>query len=185
MSRIGKLPIVIPAGVEIHVSDTNLITVKGKLGQLKQQVDPRITMRIDGSNLLIERGSDERTDRAMHGLYRALIANMVKGVSEGFKTVQELVGVGYKASATGNVLELALGYSHNIMMVLPEEISVETTAVKGKNNTIILKSFDRQLLGQVAAKIRSFRRPEPYKGKGIRFENEEIKKKAGKSAAGQ
>ncbi len=185
MSRIGKLPIVIPAGVEIQISDANLVTVKGKLGQLKQQVDPRITLRVDGSNLLVERSSDERTDRAMHGLYRALVANMVKGVSEGFKTVQELVGVGYKASANGNVLELALGYSHNIMMVLPEEITVETTAIKGKNNTIILKSFDRQLLGQVAAKIRSFRRPEPYKGKGIRFENEEIKKKAGKSAAGQ
>lgn len=185
MSRIGKLPIVIPSGVEVNISDSNLVTVKGKLGQLKQQVDPRITVRVDESNILIERSSDERTDRAMHGLYRALIANMVTGVSEGFKTVQELVGVGYKATATGNLLELSLGYSHNIMMELPDEITVETTAVKGKNNTIILKSFDRQLLGQVAAKIRSFRRPEPYKGKGIRFENEDIKKKAGKSAAGQ
>jgi large subunit ribosomal protein L6 len=185
MSRIGKLPIAIPDGVQIQVSDNNVVTVKGKLGQLEQQVDPKIKVRVDGNNLLVERGSDERDDRAKHGLYRSLVFNMVKGVSEGFKTVQELVGVGYKATATGNVLELALGYSHNIMMVFPEEISVETTAVKGKNNTIILKSIDKQLLGQVAAKIRSFRKPEPYKGKGIRFENEEIKKKAGKSAAGQ
>jgi large subunit ribosomal protein L6 len=185
MSRIGKLPIAIPDGVQIQVSDENVVTVKGKLGQLVQQVDPKIKVRVDGKNLLIERGSDERDERAKHGLYRSLVFNMVKGVSEGFKTVQELVGVGYKATATGNILELSLGYSHNIMMVFPDEISVETTAVKGKNNTIILKSIDKQLLGQVAAKIRSFRKPEPYKGKGIRFENEEIKKKAGKSAAGQ
>ena len=185
MSRIGKLPIAIPAGVQINVSDDNMVTVKGKLGQLQQQVDPRIRIRIDGNNLLIERSSEEQEVMARHGLYRSLVFNMVKGVSEGFKTVQELVGVGYKATNTGQVLELSLGYSHNIMMVLPEEISVETTAVKGKNNSIILKSIDKQLLGQVAAKIRSFRRPEPYKGKGIRFENEEIKKKAGKSAAGK
>lgn len=185
MSRIGKLPIAIPAGVQINVSDDNMITVKGKLGQLQQQVDPRIRIRIDGNHLLVERSSEEQEVMARHGLYRSLVFNMVKGVSEGFKTVQELVGVGYKATNTGQVLELSLGYSHNIMMVLPEEISVETTAVKGKNNSIILKSTDKQLLGQVAAKIRSFRRPEPYKGKGIRFENEEIKKKAGKSAAGK
>lgn len=185
MSRIGKLPIAIPAGVQINVSDDNIVTVKGKLGQLQQQVDPRIRIRIDGNNLLVERSSEEQEVMARHGLYRSLVFNMVKGVSEGFKTVQELVGVGYKATNTGQVLELSLGYSHNIMMVLPEEISVETTAVKGKNNSIILKSTDKQLLGQVAAKIRSFRRPEPYKGKGIRFENEEIKKKAGKSAAGK
>lgn len=185
MSRIGKLPIVIPDNVQIQIDENNLVTIKGKLGQLQQQVDPKIVVRVDGKNLLVERKSDERDDRAKHGLYRALVFNMVKGVSEGFKTVQELVGVGYKATSNANVLELTLGYSHNIMMILPDEITVETTAVKGKNNTIILKSFDKQLLGQVAAKIRSFRRPEPYKGKGIRFENEEIKKKAGKSAAGQ
>jgi large subunit ribosomal protein L6 len=185
MSRIGKLPIAIPAGVQINVSDDNIVTVKGKLGQLQQQVDPRIRIRIDGNNLLVERSSEEQEVIARHGLYRSLVFNMVKGVSEGFKTVQELVGVGYKATNTGQVLELSLGYSHNIMMVLPEEVSVETTAVKGKNNSIILKSIDKQLIGQVAAKIRSFRRPEPYKGKGIRFENEEIKKKAGKSAAGK
>jgi len=185
MSRIGKLPIAIPDGVQITVSDSNLVTVKSKMGQLEQQIDPKITVRIDGNNLLVERKSEAQDDRAKHGLYRSLVNNMVKGVSEGFKTVQELVGVGYKATNTGQILELSLGYSHNIMLVLPDEIKVETTAVKGKNNTIILKSIDKQLLGQVAAKIRAFRRPEPYKGKGIRFENEEIKKKAGKSAAGQ
>ena len=185
MSRIGKLPIAIPAGVQISVSDSNLVTVKGKLGQLQQQVDPRITLKIEANTVTMERHSEERADRAMHGLYRSLVFNMIKGVSEGFTTVQELVGVGYKASNNGQLLELALGYSHNILLELPGEIQVETTAVKGKNNSIILKSIDKQLLGQVAAKIRSFRRPEPYKGKGIRFQGEEIKKKAGKSAAGQ
>ncbi len=185
MSRIGKLPITIPAGVQISVSDTNLVTVKGKLGQLQQQVDPKITLKIEGEVLNVERHSEDRDDRAKHGLYRSLVFNMVKGVSEGFTTVQELVGVGYKATGTGQLLELALGFSHNILLELPEAIHVETTAIKGKNNSIILKSVDKQLLGQVAAKIRSFRRPEPYKGKGIRFQGEEIKKKAGKSAAGQ
>ncbi len=185
MSRIGKLPIAIPAGVQISVSDTNLVTVKGKLGQLQQQVDPKITLKIEGDVLSVERHSEDRDDRAKHGLYRSLVFNMVKGVSEGFTTVQELVGVGYKATGTGQFLELSLGFSHNILLELPDAIHVETTAVKGKNNSIILKSVDKQLLGQVAAKIRSFRRPEPYKGKGIRFQGEEIKKKAGKSAAGQ
>jgi large subunit ribosomal protein L6 len=185
MSRIGKLPIALPAGVQVSVSDSNLVTVKGKMGQLQQQVDPRITLKIEANTITMERHSEERADRAMHGLYRSLVFNMIKGVWEGFTTVQELVGVGYKASNNGQQLELALGYSHNILLELPEEIVVETTAVKGKNNSIILKSIDKQLLGQVAAKIRSFRRPEPYKGKGIRFQGEEIKKKAGKSAAGQ
>jgi large subunit ribosomal protein L6 len=185
MSRIGKLPIQLPAGVQVTVSDTNLVTVKGKLGELVQQVDPKITMKVEGTELLIQRSTDEKDDRSKHGLYRALLNNMVKGVSEGFTLVQELVGVGYKASANGQLLELALGYSHNILLELPKEITVQTTAEKGKNNTIILKSYDRQLLGQVAAKIRSFRKPEPYKGKGVRFFGEEIKKKAGKSAAGQ
>jgi len=185
MSRIGKLPIAIPADVQVTVSDSNLITVKGKLGLLQQQVDPRIMLKVEEGTLRLVRQSDERIDRSMHGLYRSLIFNMVKGVSEGFTTVQELVGVGYKATANGQLLELSLGYSHNILMELPEAIKVETTAVKGKNNTIILRSIDKQLVGQVAAKIRSFRRPEPYKGKGIRFQGEEIKKKAGKSAAGQ
>jgi large subunit ribosomal protein L6 len=185
MSRIGKLPIELPDGVKISVSDTNLVTVKGKFGELQQQVDPKITMKIEGNTLTIERHSDDKDDRAKHGLYRSLIANMVKGVTEGYTSVQELIGVGYKATGNGQLLELSLGYSHNILMELPDAIKVETTAVKGKTNQIIMKSIDKQLLGQVAAKIRSFRRPEPYKGKGIRFAGEEIKKKAGKSAAGQ
>ncbi|MEI6173230.1 MAG: 50S ribosomal protein L6 [Bacteroidota bacterium] len=185
MSRIGKLPIALPDGVTITVSDSNLVTVKGKLGQLQQQVDPKITFKIEEHLVTVERHSEAQDDRAKHGLYRSLVFNMIKGVSEGFTTVQELVGVGYKATGNGHLLELALGYSHNILMELPDTVHVETTAVKGKNNSIILKSVDKQLLGQVAAKIRSFRRPEPYKGKGIRFQGEEIKKKAGKSAAGQ
>ncbi len=185
MSRIGKLPIALPAGVKITVSDTNLVTVTGKLGELQQQVDPKITLKIEADLVTMERHTEQQDDRAKHGLYRSLVFNMIKGVSEGFTTVQELVGVGYKATGNGQILELALGYSHNILLELPDAIKVETTAVKGKNNTIILKSVDKQLLGQVAAKIRSFRRPEPYKGKGVRFFGEEIKKKAGKSAAGQ
>ncbi|MEI7982014.1 MAG: 50S ribosomal protein L6 [Bacteroidota bacterium] len=185
MSRIGKLPITLPDGVQVTISDTNLVTVKGKLGQLDQQVDPKISIKVENNIMTIERHSEERDDRAKHGLYRSLLNNMVKGVSEGFTIVQELVGVGYKASGNGQLLELSLGYSHNIMMELPDTVKLQTTADKGKNNTIILKSSDKQLLGQVAAKIRSFRRPEPYKGKGIRFQGEEIKKKAGKSAAGQ
>jgi large subunit ribosomal protein L6 len=185
MSRIGKLPITLPAGVQVTISDTNLVTVKGALGELHQQVDPKINVKVEGNTLTISRNTDERDDRSKHGLYRSLLFNMVKGVSEGFTIVQELVGVGYKASANGQLLELALGYSHNILMELPDTIHLQTTAEKGKNNTIILKSSDKQLVGQVAAKIRSFRRPEPYKGKGIRFVGEEIKKKAGKSAAGQ
>ncbi len=185
MSRIGKLPIHLPVDVQVTVSDTNLVSVKGKLGELKQQVDPRITVRVVGQDLIVSRKSDERDERSKHGLYRSLLANMVKGVSEGFTIVQELVGVGYKASANGQLLELSLGYSHNLLLEIPTEIQVQTTAEKGKNNTIILKSADKQLVGQVAAKIRSFRKPEPYKGKGIRFAGEEIKKKAGKSAAGQ
>jgi large subunit ribosomal protein L6 len=185
MSRIGKLPITIPDGVKITVSDSNLVTVKGKLGDLHQQIDPKITLKIEGNLLTVERHSEAQDDRAKHGLYRSLVFNMIKGVSEGFTTVQELVGVGYKATGNGQLLEMSLGYSHNIILELPAAIKVETTAVKGKNNSIILKSIDKQLLGQVAAKIRSLRRPEPYKGKGIRFQGEEIKKKAGKSAAGQ
>jgi large subunit ribosomal protein L6 len=185
MSRIGKLPIQIPEGVQVTVSETNLVTIKGKLGVLEQQIDPKITVKMEGTELQVHRSTDEKDDRSKHGLYRSLLNNMVKGVSEGYTVVQELVGVGYKASANGQLLELSLGYSHSILLELPSEIIVQTTAEKGKNNTIIMKSYDRQLLGQVAAKIRSFRKPEPYKGKGIRFAGEEIKKKAGKSAAGQ
>jgi len=183
MSRIGKLPITIPQGVEIKVSDKNLVTVTGKLGTLEQKVDPDITVKIEGNQILVERPTDQKRHKALHGLYRALIANMVKGVSDGFKIVQELVGVGYKAQATGKMLELSLGYSHNLVLVMPDEISVETLTERGKNPVITMKSADRQLLGQVAAKIRSLRKPEPYKGKGIKFSGEEIKRKAGKANA--
>jgi large subunit ribosomal protein L6 len=185
MSRIGKLPISLPAGVTVTVSSTNLVTVKGKLGELYQQVDPKITVKVEGNNIIVQRSSDEREDRSKHGLYRSLLFNMVKGVSEGYTIVQELIGVGYKATAKEQLLDLSLGYSHNIVMELPKEVKVETTAERGKNNTIILKSNDKQLIGQIAAKIRSLRKPEPYKGKGIRFLGEEIKKKAGKSASSQ
>jgi large subunit ribosomal protein L6 len=181
MSRIGKLPIEIPAGVQVTVNDKNLVTVKGKLGELTQQVDPCITLKIESSTVTLERHTEQKRHRALHGLYRSLVANMVKGVSEGFKVVQELVGVGYKASATGQVLELALGYSHNIFVDLPVEIKVETVTERGKNPIITLTSYDKQLLGQVAAKIRSLRKPEPYKGKGIRFLGEVVRRKAGKS----
>jgi large subunit ribosomal protein L6 len=183
MSRIGKLPIDIPAGVQVNVSDDNLVTVKGKLGELQQKVHPEIKVEIEDGHIKISRPSDERQHRSMHGLYRALIANMVKGVSEGFKTTQELIGVGYKAQATGQLLELTLGYSHYIVMELPPEIKVETLTERGKNPIITMTSHDRQLLGQVAAKIRSFRKPEPYKGKGIRFLGEDVRRKAGKAAA--
>jgi large subunit ribosomal protein L6 len=185
MSRIGTLPIPLPAGVTVSVSPENLVTVKGKLGELYQQVDPKITIKVEGTNLIVQRNSDERDDRSKHGLYRSLLFNMVKGVSDGYTIVQELVGVGYKATAKDQLLDLSLGYSHNIVMELPKEVKVETTAERGKNNMIILKSTDKQLIGQIAAKIRSLRKPEPYKGKGVRFQGEEIKKKAGKSASSQ
>ena len=167
----------------MSVSDDNLVTVKGALGELKQKVHTDIKVEISDGQLKVTRPSDEKNHRSMHGLYRALLANMVKGVSEGFKVTQELVGVGYKAQATGQLLELTLGYSHYIVLELPQEIKVETLTERGKNPTITMTSFDKQLLGQVAAKIRSFRKPEPYKGKGIRFMGEELRRKAGKAAA--
>lgn len=183
MSRIGKMPIVIPAGVQITVADDNLVTVKGKLGTLTQKVDPSVLVKVEDNQLVVGRANEEQSTRSMHGLYRSLLANMVKGVSDGFTVVQELVGVGYKATATNNVLELALGYSHSIFFEMPAEVSVVTAAERGKNPTITLTSHDKQLIGQVAAKIRSMRKPEPYKGKGIRFQGEVVKKKAGKSAS--
>lgn len=183
MSRIGKAPITIPAGVTVNVSNENLVTVKGPKGELKQQVDPAIIVKVEGTEIQVQRPSDEKDHRSKHGLYRALIQNMVTGVSEGFRIVQELVGVGYKAEAKGQILELSLGFSHNIHMELCPEIKVETITERGKNPLIILTSIDKQLIGQVAAKIRSFRKPEPYKGKGIKFQNEVLRKKAGKSAA--
>lgn len=182
MSRIGKLPISIPEGVQVTVDEKNVITVKGKLGELQQAVDAGITMKIEDRTISLERASDSKDQKSKHGLYRALIANMVKGVSEGFKIVQEMVGVGYKASVQGQVLELAVGFSHNIFLKLPEEIKVVAVTERGKNPLITMTSADKQLLGQAAAKIRSLRKPEPYKGKGIKYQGEELRRKAGKTA---
>jgi large subunit ribosomal protein L6 len=183
MSRIGKLPISIPKGVNVTISSENVVTVKGPLGELSQAVDPAISIELDESKLEVKRSSDAKDHRSKHGLYRALINNMVVGVSEGFTTEQELVGVGYRASNTGQLLELSLGYSHNIVFEIPKEIKLETRTERGKNPLIIMKSSDKQLLGMVAAKIRSMRKPEPYKGKGIKFVNEVLRRKAGKSAS--
>lgn len=182
MSRIGKAPIEIPAGVTIQVKD-NVVTVKGPKGELSQEINPDIHVEIEGSKAELTRPSDEREHRAMHGLYRALIHNMVVGVSEGYRKEMELVGVGYRATATGQVLELSLGFSHAIFIKLPKEIKVEAKMERNKNPLITLESFDKQLLGQVCAKIRSLRKPEPYKGKGIKFVGEVIRRKSGKSAS--
>jgi large subunit ribosomal protein L6 len=183
MSRIGKLPIAVPEGVQVDISKDNLVTVKGSLGELSQQVHPDIKLELKDGTISITRPSDERHHRSMHGLYRALVFNMVKGVSEGFTIRQELVGVGYKAQVNGQLLELSLGFSHNIVFQLPDDIKVEAVTERGKNPIVTLKSHDKQLLGQVAAKLRSYRKPEPYKGKGIRFVGEQLRKKAGKAAA--
>jgi len=182
MSRIGKLPVTLPKGIDVSVNSDNLVTVKGPLGQLHQAIDPRIKVEIADGQLTVSRGTDSKEERSKHGLYRSLINNMIKGVSEGFKTEQELVGVGYRASNTGQLLELSLGYSHNIVFEIPTEIKVETKTEPGKNPIITMHSSDKQLLGMVAAKIRSMRTPEPYKGKGIKFVGEILRRKAGKSA---
>lgn len=181
MSRIGKAPIEIPAKVEVSVKD-NVVTVKGPKGTLSQEINPNIKVEIADGNIHVTRPNDERENRAMHGLYRALIHNMVVGVSEGYKKEMELVGVGYRANASGQVLELSLGYSHAIFIKLPQEVKVEAKSERNKNPLIILESSDKQLLGQVCAKIRSLRKPEPYKGKGIKFVGEIIRRKSGKSA---
>lgn len=177
------MPIHLPKGVEVSVSDDNVLTVKGPKGELHQQVNPIITLKVEDGVLTLERPSDSKEHKAFHGLYRALANNMVIGVSEGFKTVQEVIGVGYKVQANGQVLEMDLGYSHKIYLELAPEIKVETVTEKGKNPIITLTSCDKEVLGMAAAKIRSLRKPEPYKGKGIRFQGEEIRKKAGKAAA--
>lgn len=182
MSRIGKKPVIIPAGVTITVGKDNVITVKGPKGELKQAIDRDINVEVVGNEVLIKRPTDQIRHRALHGLYRALLANLVKGVTDGFKAEMELVGVGFKAANTGNTLDLALGYSHNIIFEIPKELKVATLTEKGQNPKIILESSDKQLLGQVAAKIRSLRKPEPYKGKGVRFVGEVVRKKAGKAA---
>lgn len=181
MSRIGKAPIQLPAGVSIEISKGNFVTVKGSKGTLHQQVDPDIKINVEEGVLTVERPTDSLRHRSFHGLYRALINNMVTGVSEGFQRELELVGVGYRGTCTGNLLELNLGYSHPIYFYIPDELTVETTAEKGKNPTIKLSGIDKQLIGQVAAKIRAFRKPEPYKGKGIKYKNEILRRKVGKS----
>jgi len=182
MSRIGKLPINIPPKVEVKVAGKT-VTVKGPKGQLEQEIKDGITVKIDGTVATVERASDAKHHRALHGLYRSLINNMITGVSQGFTSQQELVGVGYKASNQGQLLDLVLGYSHHFIFELPAEVKVTTKQEKGQNPTIILESADKQLLGAVAAKIRSLRTPEPYKGKGVKFTNEALRRKAGKSAA--
>jgi large subunit ribosomal protein L6 len=181
MSRIGKAPIVIPAGVTVKV-DGNTVTVKGPKGELSETINPELTVKVEDGQITLERPSDDREHRAQHGLYRALIHNMVVGVSTGYRKEMELVGVGYRANANGQVLDLALGFSHAIYIKLPPEIKVEAKSERNKNPLIILESADKQLLGQVCAKIRSLRKPEPYKGKGIKFVGEVIRRKSGKSA---
>ena len=181
MSRIGKLPVNIPAGVTISI-DNGVVTVKGPKGELKQEINPNITVEIEGNVCNVTRPNDEKENRAMHGLYRALINNMVIGVSEGYKKTLELVGVGYRASNNGQVLELSLGYTHAIYLGLAPEIKVQTVSERNQNPLIVLESCDKQLLGQVCAKIRSFRKPEPYKGKGVKFQGEVVRRKAGKTA---
>lgn len=180
MSRIGKNPVAIPQGVTVDVKD-NVITVKGKLGELSQEYAD-VTVKVEDGQVLVERPSDSKDHTAKHGLYRSLINNMIEGVSNGWSKNLELVGVGYRASNQGQRLELALGFSHNIVLEIAPEVHLETVSDKGKNPIIKLTSHDKQLVGQVAAKIRAFRRPEPYKGKGIKFVGEQLRRKAGKSA---
>ncbi len=180
MSRIGKNPVTIPSGVTVEVTG-NVVTVKGKLGELSQEIDS-IDVKVEEGQVVLERPSEAKDHKAKHGLYRALINNMVQGVSEGFTKELELVGVGYRASNQGQKLDLALGFSHNIVLDIAPEIKVETISEKGKNPIVKLTSHDKQLVGQVAAKVRSFRKPEPYKGKGIKFVGEQLRRKAGKSA---
>jgi large subunit ribosomal protein L6 len=183
MSRIGKAPITLPKGVDINVSKGNLVTVKGPKGELSQQVDPDLIIKTEDGEIVIDRPTEQKRHRAMHGLYRSLLQNLVDGVSEGYVKELELVGVGFRAANTGQMLELTIGYSHPIFFMLPDEVKVETKTEKGKPPVVRLESNDKQLIGQIAAKIRSLRAPEPYKGKGIRFVGEQIRRKEGKSAA--
>ncbi|MDR0618591.1 MAG: 50S ribosomal protein L6 [Bacteroidales bacterium] len=183
MSRIGKAPISLPSGVTVSVAADNGVTVKGPKGELFRQVDPEIKINVQGDVLTVERHSDEKRQKALHGLYRALLFNMVTGVSQGYTKTLEIVGVGYKVTVNGQLLDLSLGFSHNLFIELPKEIKAEATAEKGKNPTLTLTSHDKELLGMVIAKIRSYRKPEPYKGKGIRFQGEVLRRKAGKSAS--
>jgi large subunit ribosomal protein L6 len=182
MSRIGKKPVAIPGGVTLKVNAGNEVVVKGPKGELKQMIDADIIIEEKDGEIHVSRPTDQIKHRAMHGLYRSLISNMVKGVTEGFTKKLELVGVGYKAVNQGNILDLALGYSHNIIIDIPKELKVTTETLKGANPIITLEGSDKQLLGQVAAKIRSLRKPEPYKGKGVKYVGEYIRRKAGKAA---
>jgi large subunit ribosomal protein L6 len=182
MSRIGKKNIELPAGVTVVVGSDNVVTVKGPKGELKQAIDRDITVEVEGTTVTLKRPTEQIRHRALHGLYRALVNNLVLGVSNGFKKELELVGVGYKAANQGNILDLSLGYSHNIIFEIPKELKVTTTQEKGDNPRIFLEGVDKQLLGQVAAKIRGLRKPEPYKGKGVKYKGEYIRRKAGKAA---
>src|SRR6516165_7292302 len=182
MSRIGKKPVQIPNGVTITVDGNNSITVKGPKGELKQAIDRDIKVEVKDGHVDFSRPTDQIRHRALHGLYRALVANMIKGVTDGYKRQLELIGVGFKASSQGNVLDLALGYSHNIIFEIPKELKVSAAQEKGENPKITLEGVDKQLIGQVAAKIRGLRKPEPYKGKGVRYVGEVVRKKAGKAA---
>ena len=183
MSRIGKLPITLPNNTQVTIGDNNVVTVKGPKGELSTTLDKDMIVKQDDNTVVVERPTEQKRHKAMHGLYRSLINNMVVGVSEGYKEQLELVGVGYKASVQGKTLELSLGYSHNIYMSMPDEVSATAVTEKGKNPIVTLESIDKQLIGQVAAKIRSLRKVEPYKGKGIRFVGEVIRRKAGKTAS--
>jgi len=182
MSRIGKKPVLVPNGVTVSVNEDNIITVKGPKGELKQTVDRDITVAVKDGAVEFDRPTDQIRHRALHGLYRSLTANMVEGVTEGYKRQLELIGVGFKASHQGNLLDLALGFSHNIIFEIPKELKLVTLQEKGENPKIILEGADKQLIGQVAAKIRGLRKPEPYKGKGVRYTGEVVRKKAGKAA---
>jgi large subunit ribosomal protein L6 len=182
MSRIGKAPVSVPAGVTVTVGTDNVVTVKGPKGELKQAIDRDIKVDVKDGQITVTRPTDQIRHRALHGLSRALISNLVKGVTEGYTKKLELIGVGFKAANTGNILDLALGYSHNIIFEIPKELKLATEQLKGQNPTITLEGTDRQLIGQVAAKIRGLRKPEPYKGKGVRYMGEVVRKKAGKAA---
>ncbi|HEY4155916.1 MAG TPA: 50S ribosomal protein L6 [Puia sp.] len=182
MSRIGKKPVIIPKGITVSVSSDNIVTVKGPKGELKQSIDRDIKVEVKNDQVEFSRPTDQIRHRSLHGLYRSLMSNMVKGVSDGYKRQLELIGVGFKASNQGNLLDLALGFSHNIIFEVPKELKVATAQEKGENPKIILEGSDKQLIGQVAAKIRGLRKPEPYKGKGVRYTGEVVRKKAGKAA---
>jgi large subunit ribosomal protein L6 len=183
MSRIGKLPVNLPKGVTVNISDTNMVSVKGPLGELTQAVDKDLKVEVVGNEVILSRPSESKNHKSLHGLYRALIHNMVVGVSEGYKKELELVGVGYRAEAKGQNLEMSLGFSHEVILQLPNEVKVETKTERRANPIITLTCIDKQLIGHVAAKIRSLRPPEPYKGKGIKFVGEQLRRKAGKSAS--